>query len=302
MAQRRPPQRKRTAQPARANQPGDIVPPRFAGTPAVILASGPSLSREDIEYIRPLHALGKICVLGLNDTYKLCDFIDVLYFCDPRWLDSNLDLLDYTAGELWTQDANVRKKYDGRIKRCQGSSGNGLSKQPNHIHFGGNSGFQLLNLAWHFGIREMYLLGYNMGEANPGQRQHFFGPHPKPLNQSNSYKGFVGSFRNINGADKKMITNCTFPSALKGVFETKSLKEALPHNEEVRHIPLEESARKRTRSRKETASLITYGGADLPALPEQDSSADRDRSVTVAGSTGTGAGKTTDGRRCNLRD
>jgi hypothetical protein len=252
-----------------------------------LLATGPSLNREDIEYIRPLHASGKIAVFGLNDAYRICDFLDVLYFCDPRWLASNLDVLKCGAGQLWTQDVNTRAKYEGKIKRVAGSSGAGLSKLKNHIHFGGNSGLQLLNLAYHFGIREFYLLGYNMGQSARGaKRQHFFGPHPKPLNQSDNYKSFVGSFRAIDKATRAMVTNCTYPTGLNGVFEQKPLKEALPHDEKIRHVRLEEPAQE-TRSAtrpceapaaKETLSRNTR----RRNLQEPDGDNNCDRTVPVA--------------------
>ena len=147
----------------------DAVPDSFAGMRGVLLATGPSLTREQVEYIRPLHEAGDIAVFGLNDAYRWCDFLDVFYFCDPRWLTANSDALDYSHGEIWTQDANLRTQHAGKIKRVAGTSGNGICKQANHIHFGGNSGFQLLNLAWHFGIRDFYLLGYNM-DVPPGKK------------------------------------------------------------------------------------------------------------------------------------
>lgn len=225
--------------PAKPNLAGDEIPARYKGRRGVLLATGPSLTREDIEYLRPLHARGDIVVFGLNDTYKWCDFLDVFYFCDPRWLDCNRDALDYKHGEIWTQDASVHAKHQGKVKRCMGSSGHGLSHTPNKIHFGGNSGFQLLNLALHFGIEKFYLLGYNM-DVPQGKKQHMFGPHPHGLNQSNNYKGFVSGFTAINAVDRAKVTNCTVPTALN-CFVKQSLQEALPHDK-TRHVRIKEPA------------------------------------------------------------
>lgn len=280
----RPRPKKRPAKPIPI---GDEVPETFAGVPGVLLATGPSLNREDIEYIRPLHAAGKIAVFGLNDAYRICDFLDVLYFCDPRWLASNLDVLDYKSGQLWSQDVNVRSKHAGRIHRVAGSSGSGLSKLKNHIHFGGNSGLQLLNLVWHFGVREFYLLGYNMGKSGRGsKKQHFFGPHPKPLNQSDNYKSFVSAFRAIDKETRAMVTNCTYPTGLDGVFEQMPLKEALPHNEKIRHVRLEEPAqetRSATRPSKAPAKVETVPrNTRRRNLQEPDSGDHCDRIIPVA--------------------
>ena len=285
MVARRNPRRKPVARPrskpARPSPAGDTIPELYSGKIGVLLATGPSLSREDVEYLRPLHARGSVVLFGLNDAYKLCDFLDVLYFCDPRWLASNLDVLDYKHGQLWTQDAKVRKQHPGKVKRCAGGSGNGICKTPNHIHFGGNSGFQCLNLAWHFGIREFYLLGYNMGQSARGSRpQHFFGQHPKPLNQSDNYKGFVSSFRGINKADRKLITNCTYPTGLVGVFEQKPLREALPHDEKTRHIPDEPRPVETVRPCEEAAAVKAVpGNGRRTNMAEPDSGDHRDRVV-----------------------
>ena len=77
----------------------DEVPRIYEGKTAVLMATGPSLSHEDIEYLRPLHERGEIVVFGLNDCYKWCDYLDIFYFCDPRWLDSNQDAMEYISLE-----------------------------------------------------------------------------------------------------------------------------------------------------------------------------------------------------------
>jgi len=272
-------------------QPGyaDQVPEKFTGRKGVLLATGPSLSRDDVEYLRPLHKAGDVVVFGLNDAYRWCDFLDVFYFCDPRWLDANLDALDYVCDEVWTQDAGTRAKYPNKIKRVAGTSGNGICKQPSHIFFGGNSGFQCLNLAFHFGIREFYLLGYNM-DVPPGKKQHMFGPHPQGLNQAHNYKGFIGSFNQINKDDRAMITNCTYPTALD-CFRKLPLKEALPHDQ-TRHVRIEEPAPEIRRTIRPSQKA-----AKKPAIPVSgrrtnmggdDGGLDRDRAKPVTRPTGFG--------------
>ena len=69
-----------------------------------------------------------------------------------------------------------------------------------------------------------------------GKKQHFFGRHPKPLNQANNYKGFCGQYNLIDPEDKKRIINCTIPSALT-CFPQMKLGDALPLSllKEYRH-------------------------------------------------------------------
>jgi hypothetical protein len=285
---------------------GDVIPASFTGIPGILLATGPSLTRAQIEYIRPLHAAGDVAIFGLNDAYKWCDFLDVFYFCDPRWLDCNPDAIDYSHGEIWTQDEKVRAKYPGKVKRCAGTSGQGLCKTPNRIHFGGNSGYQLLNLAWHFGIREFYLLGYNM-DVPQGKKQHMFGPHPKPLNTAHNYKSFVSGFRQIAAPDRALVTNCTYPSALIDCFKQQPLDEALPRFEDgtTRHIRITEpkdTTLFAARPSKEAASNAADRGASATEVQRQDRSVDRNRSVLFGTTTRDDSASEETGRRRNLRD
>jgi len=200
------------------------IPRIYLGEPAVLLATGPSLSKEQIEYIRPLHAEGKIRVFGLNDAYKICDFIDVFYACDPKWWDCNMpSVMEFKCDHKWTQDQKKAKELG--IRWVQGSSGKGMCLYKDKIHFGSNSGYQLMNLAWHYGIRQFFLLGYNM-DVPAGKQQHFFGRHPKGLNQGNNYRGFARQYDTIQKDIKNLVINCTEPTMLR-CFRQMPLEEAL---------------------------------------------------------------------------
>ena len=271
----------------------DEVPVLASGRPAVLLATGPSLCEEDIEYLRPLHEKGAIHVLGLGDAYRICDFLDVFYFCDPKWLELNPSAAKYGSGQTWTQCAKSVAKHS-HMKRIAGSGGNGLCKSPHHIFYNGNSGFQLINLAWHMGFGRsdtpMYLLGYNMGATdNKRKKQHFFGHHPAGLNQSNSYKSFVGGFMKIAKEDRANIINCTEPSFLSpDVFEFVPLREALPHNEKVRHVQARRIDVAEARSRQAAAIFKTDPEVRRPEQHEgNDGSDHRDGDVVVGRTTTT---------------
>lgn len=55
-----------------------------------------------------------------------------------------------------------------------GVSAVGLGKDK--IHFGGNSGYQAMNLAYLFGAKKIVMLGFDMKLKNG--KQHYFGQHP----------------------------------------------------------------------------------------------------------------------------
>lgn len=111
------------------------------------------------------------------------------------------------------------------LRRIAGRGGKGLSRQQDLIHFGNNSGYQLINLAYLFGIKNMILCGYNMQVIN--NKKHFFGDHPQGLNRSGGYNGFVSQYRTIRPEDYGIeIINATPDTALDA-FPIMALAEAL---------------------------------------------------------------------------
>jgi hypothetical protein len=97
---------------------------------------------------------------------------DLVYGCDEHWWPYHLEALKNTKAELWTQCEKAAKKYN--LNRIEGVSSPGLGRKI--IHFGGNSGYQAINLAFLFGATKMILLGFDM--KKDGDKVHFFGNHP----------------------------------------------------------------------------------------------------------------------------
>lgn len=96
-----------------------------------------------------------------------------MYACDDHWWDRYIDEIkrDF-AGELWTQSERSGKRYG--INVWQGESMPGLGRKK--IHFGNNSGYQAINLAYLLGATKIILLGFDMKRT--AGKTHFFGDHP----------------------------------------------------------------------------------------------------------------------------
>ena len=214
------------------------VPKDYEGKTAVCFASGPSLTKEVVEFIRPYHDAGKVVCFGLNDTYRIVPFLDEFYACDEHWWQFHLEnpqegrhvLESQPETRIWGNNTAIRTLQNHKqIHVVRGNGTRGFSEDPKLIHWGSNSGSQLLNLAYLLGVSKMLLVGYNMcvpHKMGP-KGHHFFGPHPKPMSQSAAYKGFVKQYHTIQGHIKKLIVNCTPDSALdcfqKGDLETEIL-------------------------------------------------------------------------------
>lgn len=200
---------------------------------AVLIAGGPSLTAGQVEYLRPRHARGDIRVAGVNDAYRICDFLDLLYAADERWwqahphAQADLRAIHVTAPPGDATASNPTLAGLGLI-RIPGRAAPSISTDPSHIHLGMNSGFQLLNIAVQAGATRIILLGYDMA-MGPDGRRHWFGDHPPGLNRDSPYNKFAACFyaaaADIAAAGTEVI-NASPGSALR-CFQAQRLEDAL---------------------------------------------------------------------------
>jgi hypothetical protein len=145
------------------------VPQLWPGGTIVILASGPSLTQQDADYVR-----GKAdAVIAINTTYQLAPWADCLYGSDGsrrfwRWHNG----VPTFTGLKYTVEAN---KYGVPALRNTGQDG--LETHPTGLRTGKNSAYAAINLAFHFGAQKIVLLGVDMGRG-PTNRAHWHGEHP----------------------------------------------------------------------------------------------------------------------------
>lgn len=93
---------------------------------------------------------------------------------DRPWWHEYGDELAGFAGECWTTNAEAARIYG--LNFIRGQIGAGIPKaRRDSITLGGNSGYQALALAVHFGCSRITLLGYDM--RNEGRRTHWHGNH-----------------------------------------------------------------------------------------------------------------------------
>lgn len=199
--------------------PTNVVPKLWAGETVVCLATGPSLTAEDVDYCQ-----GKARVIAVNDAYRLAPWADALYACDAKWWHWHQGVPNF-AGAKWSLDHsawhNYRAKYPDVVK-LRNTGPNGLEHAPTGLKSGRNSGYQAINLAVHYGATRILLLGYDMQPS--GGKSHFFGEHPNQ--QQSPYAMFRRAFESLVKPLEKCgvsVINCTRRSALtafpKGVLE-----------------------------------------------------------------------------------
>lgn len=137
----------------------------------------------------------------------------MLYACDQKWWEKyHHEVVESGfAGELWTQDNRAAQRFG--LNRMQGTSAPGLGRT--HIHWGGNSGYQAINLAYLWGAARVVLMGYDMQRTEG--KSHWFGDHPKGLSGNSPYATWVQKFDRLS-ADLKSegveVINATRETAL----------------------------------------------------------------------------------------
>jgi hypothetical protein len=175
---------------------------------AAIIATGASLKQHDVDLC---HRPGWI-VYAVNDAYLMAPNADFLYACDKDWWDIH-EKETRLIKSRWScnQDASIQYGLEF-IRGHHARLPNRLFGVKDDIVYGGNSGFQTLNLAYLHGIRRAVLLGFDMGGS------HFFGEHPKGLNRNSPFKMWIDHFKDaapeISAAGMQVI-NCTMGGALE---------------------------------------------------------------------------------------
>ncbi len=187
----------------------------MGGGIAICIASGHSLTQEDVDYCR-----GKGRVYVVNDTHMLCPWADVLYGADAQWWDYH-EGVTYFKGERWTCTELTALKYN--INHIPYKAQEKWSNSPNWIATGGNSGFQIVNLAEIQGATKIILLGYDMGFTN---KKHFFGDHPTVINTTSRYEQWIKRFNDAKPFIKAEVINCT-PNSNLTCFPMMDLRDAI---------------------------------------------------------------------------
>lgn len=185
-----------------------------------IIASGPSLTKADVESIKGQK------VIAINDNYIMAPWSGILYACDGTWWDWHSERAELKAfkGRKITQDKEASERYN--LEYIESVDAPGLSRDPKYVNKGSNSGIQAINLACHLGAHRIVLLGYDM--QHDGVKSHWFGEHPNtvkpPVHRWLRHYEFVARDAEKMGIE---IINATKETALT-CFQRKPLSSLLP--------------------------------------------------------------------------
>lgn len=179
-------------------------------TECVCIASGPSLTSQDVELVRQWRNAGEgRRVIVVNTTYQAAPWADELYAMDRAWWNMyGKDAVESFKGE---RTAPLRGIPTAKFRQ---------------FDHGKNSGLGAIALAVSRGAKRVILIGYDGQYAQDGRRHHH-GDHPKGLGNAGSVARWPREFdraaRRFAGIE---IINCSRETALT-CWPRMSLEQAL---------------------------------------------------------------------------
>lgn len=205
--------------------------PDWRGETAVVIGSGPSLTQEQVDYVR-----GKARVIVVNNNYQLAPWADVLYAVDAAWWDEHPDANDFAGLKLCGNGNAMTRHPNVQCIKVANTHEDWTVWTPEEewLPNGGNGGFQATALAIRFGVACVVLLGFDMREING--RAHWHADHvsrdPKrrlknPVDKdlarwANDFRVMAG-IAQMHGVE---IINCT-PSSRLDCFPMRRLEDVL---------------------------------------------------------------------------
>lgn len=186
------------------------VPRMWEGETVAVIATGPSLTREQCESVRDLPAI------AVNDAWRLAPWAQVRYAADTKWWRANPEAVSQDVLCLGAQP----NRPDG-VEYIRTSGTHGFDPNPCYVRTGGNSGYQAIHVAIHAGAARILMLGFDMHGT------HFFGPHKPPLTNTGdaTMSKWAGRFRGLKNRGAEII-NCT-PGSRIAAFSVAELDDVL---------------------------------------------------------------------------
>ena len=146
-----------------------VVPKIWQDGECFILGGGPSLSQVNLE---PLKC--KRC-LAVNNAFKLGDWIDAMFFGDCRWYGwEGKNLLNFAGLKVTTCERHIEKPGIKVVQRKNAPYG--ISSDPGLLFWNLSSGACAINLAVHFGVKRIVLLGFDM--KTDGVKHNYHNDYP----------------------------------------------------------------------------------------------------------------------------
>jgi len=189
------------------------------GDTVYIVGGGPSLKNFNWNQLKGKHTI------AINKAFQVMPWSEVVYWTDARFYRWNKPAIDSLKGIKVTCRNAPSLAPDVVLLTTSGRTG--LDKRPNFIRAGNNSGFAAINVAFHLGVKKIYLLGFDMesGDGKTHWHEGYGIRHDHKIYERNMIGNFDGVFEllktegielwNANPKSKlRSIPKCTVEDAL----------------------------------------------------------------------------------------
>jgi len=207
------------------------IPCLWENSTVYILGGGPSLLDQDLSLIYNKR------VIGVNQAYKLGNWIDVCWYGDKQWYPSQLPNINSFKGLILTCSAEAQepRRYKNVNYIGRGAQSGIYTEKNTHIAWNGNSGASAVNVAWWFGADRVVLIGFDcqLPEDKRNGRTHWHDDYGKRINKRtgqliDNYSRFLQYWPKVKKDADKLgleIYTTTPNSGLKDIFEYKPLED-----------------------------------------------------------------------------
>jgi len=183
-----------------------------------IIGGGPSIKDVDLNLIK------KEYIYGVNEAFKLGDWIDTWVFGDSDIFKRNQKAINAWPNKIAScASAAKRHKKIEYYDRCKIHA---LCMEPNKLSWpsmGANSGAAAINLAIKKGFDEIILLGFDMKQVNGQNNYHNYYTN---IVREDAYIRFNEAFEAMAKEIKVKVINANPDSALN-CFPKANLKDLL---------------------------------------------------------------------------
>jgi hypothetical protein len=203
----------------------------WEGRTAVVLASGPSMTREVAQTVHDADVMS-IAVnnqaIDTNGLPAMSPWADILFAGDFSWWFHNRAAIAEFKGMKVSLDSENHRWTTELLEQViflRHGGVDGFDERLGYLRTGGNSGYMALHLALTLGAKRVVLCGFDMHSKNG---EHWFGGHHWRVDFKSKYDLFLNRFKSSAKQLQKQgeIINATPDSALK-CFPMMTLEDAL---------------------------------------------------------------------------
>jgi len=119
-------------------------------------------------------------IIAVNVAYKIGPWIDVMFFGDTSTWDEEKKNLQFFRGLKVTCAGGLEKERTVKWMQREPRKKIGIAENPDTLAWNHNSGSAAINLAVHFGVKRIILLGFDM-QLDANKNQHWHKQYSSPL-------------------------------------------------------------------------------------------------------------------------